>query len=645
MATHPVFISYARDASREHANALHEALGGETAFLDTDAITIGARFPETLVDALFGAQVVVIFAEPSYFTRWYCLLEFRIARTPFLRAVERSGATAQEKAGALRGLVVAMPPHGVDPMMDRFPPLVKARNWPAVGDTERIAKLVKAELDANPPPLSERFTSTAEAEHARSILLEATLLPQPLNTRNIPFIPEGGFPMSIRDAFVGRADDLWRIHDLLWTERGDPFIAAGLTGSIEAFGGVGKTRLALEYLHRFGPRYFKGGLFWINAESDPELQLYDVLRALNSNTPAIEVVRQASGGVSTAVSQAIRSRADDAPTPLFIIDNVPEPAANQPPKPLETWCPVLGAVPVLITSRRRVSLGEGASVVSLSIDVLDPAAAVDLLTAQTPREQLSDAEWSEIAEWVGYLPLALEVLNRLLLFAAMPPRDLLDLSRVQAPSSAVDRVMEFIRGVVPERKLRGITEAISASYSLLTPEEQNAARLVAWMAPAPVPTFVIDAFDPEIFSPRIRGKLRDRSFVIEVRDGSGIFHGAMHRVLADFTRAQIGAWEQEVETVAAVLTRLLQSAEGRGTTGSALVRDCAQVALSVFSNWIARPMTDEGFTAAWSFAVRAGGALRYWGHWPLASEIYTSLVSASEHICGKTHVYTLVVLI
>src|SRR4051812_30006631 len=108
LTIHPVFISYARDASREHALALHGALGGRTAFLDTDAIALGERFPEALVDALFDARVVVIFAEPHYFTRWYCLLEFRIARTPFLRAAERAGATVKDKEDALRGLVVAM---------------------------------------------------------------------------------------------------------------------------------------------------------------------------------------------------------------------------------------------------------------------------------------------------------------------------------------------------------------------------------------------------------------------------------------------------------------------------------------------------------------------------------------------------------
>ena len=70
-----------------------------------------------------------------------------------------------------------------------------------------------------------------------------------------------------------------------------------------------------------------------------------------------------------------------------------------------------------------------------------------------------------------------------------------------------------------------MTEAFSASYKLLTAQEQYAARLIAWMAPAPVPTFVIDALEPEIFPPGVRSKLRNRSFVTEVRDDSGAFFG------------------------------------------------------------------------------------------------------------------------
>lgn len=637
----PVFISYARDASRDKAEALHNALGGRTAFLDTADIALGERFPEALVDALFDARVVVIFAEPQYFTRWYCLLEFRIARTPFLRAVDRPGATAQGKTDALRGLVVALPPRGVDPMMERFPPLVQGRNWPAVDDIDAIAALVEAELAANPPTLRERYASVADADAARSFLLEATRLPPPMRIGNLPFVPQVGLAPTIGDAFVGRADDLWRIHDLLWTERGDPATAAGLTGSIEAIGGFGKTRLALEYLYRFGPRHFRGGLFWINAESDAELQLYDVLQALNPQAPSIEAVRQTPGGVPTAVARAIRSRPVEASTPLFIIDNVPEPEGGQPPRPLETWCPVLADVPVLTTSRTRVALGAGGSVVSLPIGTLDPAAAVELLSTGVQRNTLEDADWHHIAEWVGHLPLALEVLNRLLRSGEMTPRALLDLSREQRPSAAVDAAMESIRHVVPEGALRGITEAFSASYNLLTPNERYAARLIAWMAPAPLPAFVIDTFDPDIFPDGVRSKLRHRSFVTELRDGAAEYFGSMHRVLADFVRAQSTEPDKEVDVVASLLTDLAESAEGQGATGSAVVRACAPLASSVFGNWIAEQRMKEDFLNAFRFAMIFGVILAKVGQAELAGDLFESVTSASAQRLGREHLETL----
>lgn len=637
--THPVFISYARDASREPALALHQALGGRTAFLDTEAISLGERFPEALADALFNARVVVIFAEPAYFTRWYCLLEFRIARTPFLRVAERQGATAQEKEEALRGLVVAMPPRGVNPMMDRFPPLVAARSWPDVGDVDRIAELVLGELATNPPTLRERYA--ADADRARSFLLDATRLPPPMRIGSLPFVPQVGLPNSIADAFVGRADDLWRIHDLLWTERGDPATAAGLTGSIEAIGGFGKTRLALEYLYRFGPRHFKGGLFWINAESDPELQLYDVLQALDPQAPAIEQIRQVPGGVPAALARTIRARSDDVPTPLFIIDNVPEPEAGQQPKSLDTWCPVLGEVPVLTTSRTRVALGAGGSVVALPIEALDPDAAVALLTTEVRRDQLEDAEWNRIAEWAGHLPLALEVLNRLLRSGEMAPRALLALSREQRPSAAVDAAMESIRHVVPAGALRGITEAFSASYNLLTPEEQYAARLIAWIASAAIPTFVIDEFGSDVFALGVRGKLRNRSFVTEVRNSSEASYGMMHRVLADFIRARSQAPEYEAEVVSSALTRLMESAEGKGAEGSTLVRECASLASSVFGNWIAGLPAENRFSGPWEFAIGAGDTLLQWGHPTLAGDLFELLVSACSRRFGDEHPDTL----
>ncbi|HEX9938002.1 MAG TPA: toll/interleukin-1 receptor domain-containing protein [Longimicrobium sp.] len=347
---HSVFISYARDASRTQAEAIYRALGGaeeDVCFLDTEDIGIGEPFLERLLDELFGARVVVILAEPTYFTRRYCLQEFHIASGPFTRLLEGSRPTEKQKEEALRGIVVALPERGVDPMMERFPAKIAGRNWPRADQADEIAALVRAELALNPPTLRERYAALGADEEVRALFLAKSALPTPLRIGSIPMAPALGIPVSIGDAFVGRADDMWRIHDVLTSRRGDLRTAAGITGSIEAGGGFGKTRIAVEYLYRFGTRTFQGGLFWIDAELDPEDRLYEILVALSPSVESIDVIRARRGGVAAAVARSIRNLPPDSPPPLFIVDNVPEPSPGESPKPLETWCPVPGEVSVL----------------------------------------------------------------------------------------------------------------------------------------------------------------------------------------------------------------------------------------------------------------------------------------------------------
>src|ERR1039458_515000 len=102
MADHPVFISYARKTSTAPAKALHRELGGDTglAFLDTSDIETLQKFPAEISDALLAAKVVVVFADETYFTRWYCLREFETALAPF-QALARSAAGETERQEAL----------------------------------------------------------------------------------------------------------------------------------------------------------------------------------------------------------------------------------------------------------------------------------------------------------------------------------------------------------------------------------------------------------------------------------------------------------------------------------------------------------------------------------------------------------------
>jgi hypothetical protein len=56
-----------------YAEGVYRELGGDEAglaFLDTEEIEHGDRFPQRLIDALLASRIVVIFADPAYFRRW-----------------------------------------------------------------------------------------------------------------------------------------------------------------------------------------------------------------------------------------------------------------------------------------------------------------------------------------------------------------------------------------------------------------------------------------------------------------------------------------------------------------------------------------------------------------------------------------------
>jgi tetratricopeptide (TPR) repeat protein len=637
---HDVFISYARDASRPHAEALHKALGADVAFFDTEEIGVGDPFPERLVDALYDARVIVIFAEPTYFTRRYCLQEFQIACGPFFQVLERQGATQKEKDEAIRGIIVALPPAGVDPMMERFPSGIGGRNWPKVDDIDALASLVRDEVAAKPPTLRERYAALGADEVERARFLASSRLPVPQKIGTIPVARSQPTP-SIQDAFVGREDDLWRIHHVLANRGAGSATVAGLTGSLTAMGGMGKTRIALEYLWRFGTRDWRGGLFWINAEQveTAESQLYDVLRALNPSVPSIEAVRAMPGGVADALAAVIRAM--DGPRPLFIIDNVPEAKPGERVEPLKTWCPALGEVPVLVTSRRQVSLGTDGSIVPIKVDVLSPDASVLMLTRDVDRHQLKAEEWKEIAQWVGHLPLALELLNGLLKSRETPAGKLLEMSRNERPSEALEHGIEAIRASVPVGDLRGIAEAFKESYDRLTPDQHYAARLIAWMAPEPVPEFMVEALGPDVFKPGVRSALSTRSFVTTVRDGSGAYFGSMHRVLADFVLSQSRDLDKEFDLLSSHLLGLLNAVKGRGDIGPRLVQDCFPLVSAVLEHRYSLLSTASDVEDAFTFANKAGIVLAQWGRAELARALFGNLSAQSARWLGEDHPNTL----
>jgi len=548
MADRPVFISYARKTSKAHAEALHRELGGDggLAFLDTSDIETLQKFPAEISDALLAAKVVVVFADETYFTRWYCLREFDLALTPFQK-LARSGADSSAKQAALSHIVVALPDAGVErQVLNSLPADLRITNWPLASDTKKVAEIVNARLAQVKQSIGQHLdvVMPAEARAVRQRLSEQAAMPKPLSLHGLRLFPAAMEP-SLGEGFKGRADDLWRLHHALWTMGVG---TAALTGAIEAGGGFGKSRLATEYLHRYGPNHYKGGLFWIDAAAaDDELKqeqaFHGILCTIEPATPELKALHDSKKNARDELTRALQRLPNDEPV-LFVIDNVPESMPDAQPHPLSTWCPALGHVTALATSRMHVSLEQG-SIQELNIDVLAPEDSVALLTYQVKQvSALTDKQWLTIAEWVGRLPLALDLLQRAMKAGALSPTELYSIASESHPLTAeLDRLTDAISPQLPTGAVRGITEALDISYERLPEEAKTTVRLIAQLAPEPIPLALLKALGSEASNPSVRAALVARSFVTPVEpvgtaERKVEFLGRMHRVLADFLRAK-----------------------------------------------------------------------------------------------------------
>ncbi|HEX5745378.1 MAG TPA: toll/interleukin-1 receptor domain-containing protein [Archangium sp.] len=630
-----VFISYARGSSLEHAKALQQALGADVAFLDTSSIEVGERFPSALADALLGSRVIVAFADELYFTRWYCLWELRAALTPFLAL--SPNAPEVDKSLALSSLVLALPAWDPSPgTLERLPPPLRAMQWPRAEQTEALVQWIRACLAGEPPSLESRLEKLGRLEETRESLLQSSALPPPRSLAGLRLHPLDP-PPSIGASFVGREDELWRIDFALTSSHVGEGAGAALSGALEAAGGFGKTRLALEYLHRLGPLCFPGGLFWVDADvSDERLeeQHHDILRTLNPGVEPLPEFRKQQRNAARELAQALHTVSAKERV-LFVVDNVPETPPGQSPRPLKTWCPAQGRVALLVTSRVRRSLGnEGLQ--SLPVPTLAPDASVALLTQGVDRSSLGAQDWHFIADWVGHLPLALELLNRAMHASAITPAELFEKSRHVGPTLELDQQMEALRPHIPEGQLRGVTEALSISFERLTPEAQRAAEFLAHLSPAPIPIALLDLMKP-LFTPPVRSMITVRSFVTGATGGRVPMFGAMHRVLADFIRSRSQNSMLMMEAAGTVLARFMSPAHSENPEAWPLLEAFAPHAEWLFERLKASLMPAIGV----DLGSRLGTfrAIRGWVR--LAAELRQAVAERARESLGEEHLATL----
>ena len=285
--------------------------------------------------------------------------------------------------------------------------------------------------------------------------LDAIPPPAPLTRGSI-------MPLSRNPLFVGRDEDLQALAEALYTKE-TAAITQVETAATTGLGGIGKTQLACEFVHRYGC-FFPGGVFWLsfdNAESIPaEIAACGDVGALD--------LRPDFGKRSLAEQVRLVQAAWQEPIPrLLIFDNCEELTL------LTRWRPTSGGCRIIVTSRRgdwEPTLG----VSMVALNVLSRAASLALLRGHCPNAGTVTLE--AIAEELGDLPLALHLAGSYLRRHphVMPDdylRQLRDPQLLQHPSMQG-------QGFSPTGHLQHVGRTFALSYDRLDPQDETDARAV-----------------------------------------------------------------------------------------------------------------------------------------------------------------------
>ena len=239
------------------------------------------------------------------------------------------------------------------------------------------------------------FSDPARRDREWKRLLKALgvadgIAPGDLPTDSLPphaSLPAGSrMPYGRNPLFTGRERELLALAGAL---------AAGSTAAIgqiaaaTGLGGIGKSQLAVEFVHRYA-RFFAGGVFWLSF-ADPASVLGEV--AACGDFPDLPLPEQAA---------LVQRRWQEATPRLLVFDNC------EAEELLDRWRPATGGCRVLLTSRRS-SWDPVLGVQALALGVLPRSESVAFLCKFRPELPTDDPDLHALAEELGDLPLALHL--------------------------------------------------------------------------------------------------------------------------------------------------------------------------------------------------------------------------------------------
>lgn len=174
-----------------------------------------------------------------------------------------------------------------------------------------------------------------------------------------------------------------------------------ITAMVVGMGGVGKTQLAIQYAKQYLSNY-PGGICWLSAQGEPGLEL------VNFAITEFKLTIPDDWDLPTRLKYCYQHWKSG--TVLLIFDDVnPD---NYEKKVKLCLPPILPQFKVLFTTRQVLSQ----SWQKLTLDVLLPEAAKEFLEALITSEKVAQEPETaaRLCEFLGYLPLALELVGRYL---------------------------------------------------------------------------------------------------------------------------------------------------------------------------------------------------------------------------------------
>ena len=249
-----------------------------------------------------------------------------------------------------------------------------------IRDEERLERAGDSDTDAVSPDLTDKDDVSA---------VQGDIMPPAVATlRTSGKLPQvwGDVPQR-NPNFTGRELLLEKLHSELIAVRETAVLPQALHG----MGGVGKSQVAIEYVHRHSSEYDL--VWWISAEQPGQILASLAKLALRLN---LDVGPEANTAVPL-VQEALSTGQLPYQSWLLVFDNA------EAPGDVQKYFPTGGAGKILVTSR---DLDWSRETRSIEVDVFTRDESCTFLRHRNPELTLDEAD--QLAEALGDLPLAVE---------------------------------------------------------------------------------------------------------------------------------------------------------------------------------------------------------------------------------------------